>query len=660
MADVFLSYAREDRVIAERLAHAIAETGRSVWWDRHIKGGAEFSRDIEQQLEAAAKVLVLWSKHAVNSRWVRDEAGVAADSGRLISTTIDGTPPPLGFRQFQTIDLKGWSAKGATIPADLAEALDVEAPAAAAGSPRPPARRNWIFAGLGALMLAGAATVAIVRPEPFDRWLSGDSQSHSLSLAIMPFTTQTGAGIDYLGAGLAGALADSLSPLSDLKVIASTSTQALAGKGLTAPDIGRKLDVSHLVEGEVERLGDNYSISVRLVEAKSSDQIWARRFNGPVAELQSLKSQVARELASALRARLGAGQGEVAERRNVDPRAYEAYLRALERISVRDTRDSRLEAIKQFRLASSIQPDFADAHAGLAYLLALTVPHQLGMNWNQLISEQRRVAERALALDPENRLALVAKATALKNFEGNAEAALAIDRAVLGHAPNFGPAHYSMAATAWMLGDARGALDHLDHAIERDPFDNLLRYYRAKILYSLGDYEGVRGEAVECPAPCGGMGFVWYLAMIGFATPDQYRDDMKALLERARAEDVPDEVIRESTGIADTLILGKPFPLKPIEEGVVVEFADAAMSARMISFEEGLRIARRAADRQQADNVLDMLNEGRATFTPEQRADPRYHQLFRHPRLVRIAEARRKRGATAGLPIFPVKPYTGR
>jgi hypothetical protein len=113
LADVFLSYARGDRAIAERLAHAIADSGLSVWWDRHIKGGAEFSRDIETELDAAAKVLVLWSKEAVGSRWVRDEASVAADSRRLVSVTIDGTPPPLGFRQFQTIDMKQWAARAA-------------------------------------------------------------------------------------------------------------------------------------------------------------------------------------------------------------------------------------------------------------------------------------------------------------------------------------------------------------------------------------------------------------------------------------------------------------------------------------------------------------------------------------------------------------------
>ena len=91
-----------------------------------------------------------------------------------------------------------------------------------------------------------------------------------------------------------------------------------------------------------------------------------------------------------------------------------------------------------------------------------------------------------------------------------------------------------------------------------------------------------------------------------------------------------------------------------------MDFPNAAIAARLISFDEGMRYARVAVDNSHADAILDILNEGRVTFTPEQRADPRYHDLFRHRNLVKIAAARRKNGVTAGLPVFPVKPYTGR
>ena len=660
MADVFLSYARGDRALAGRLAHAIADSGLSVWWDRHIKGGAEFSRDIETELDAAAKIVVLWSKEAVVSRWVRDEAGVAADSKRLVSVTVDGTPPPLGFRQFQTIDLRRWAARGATIPAELAEALDVQATEQIHRAPRSRPRSKLIAAGIGALLLAGAATIAIVQPPLFDRLFSGERQAEELSLAIMPFAIHGDRQGNYLGVGLAGALADSLTPLSGLKITATTSTHAVAGKGLTAPDIGKKLGVSHLVEGDVQRTAERYAISVRLIEAGSSEQVWARTFEGQSEELQQLKNRMARELAGALRARLGVGQGEIAERRNVDPRAYEAYLRALERVSVRDARDARIEAIKQFRLAASIQPDFAEAHAGQAYVLALSLPRLLGVSWQQLMADQRRARARALELDPNNDFALISGATALKNFNGDADAALAIDRAVLKRSPDFGPAHYSMAASLWMLGRGREALDHLDRAIERDPYDVLLQVYRAQILYSLGDYEGVRSTVQKCPAPCAGIGFLWFGAMVGFATPAQYREDSAAFTERARADRVPPDIVADSTAIAEALILGRPYKGQLILDDEIVGFVDAAIVARLVGFEQALRRAAKAADNEHADSLLDILNEGRLTFTPAQRADPRYHQLFRHPKLAKIAAVRRREGVTAGLPVFPIKTYVGR
>jgi tetratricopeptide (TPR) repeat protein len=369
---------------------------------------------------------------------------------------------------------------------------------------------------------------------------------------------------------------------------------------------------------------------------------------------------MARELAGALRARLGVGEGEFAEHRNVDPRAYEAYLRALERVSVRDEQDSRVEAIKQFRLAASIEPDFADAHAGHAYLVALSLPRQLGMTWPQLVAEQRRSNERALELDPDNPLGLVAKATALKNFDGDVDQALAIDRAVLKASPNFGPAHYSISASLWMRGQAREALDHLDQAIDRDPFDRILPFYRGKILYSLGDYDAIRDESIKCQGQCLALGWYWLLAMAGFATPEQFRQDYPALRKQALATDIPAAVIDEAEAMAEAFIERRPFKPRLVIDPVQGEFPEAAITARFISFDAGLRFAHMVADRGHADGVLDLLNDGRVTFTPEQRADPRYHALFRHPKIVEIAAARRKEGVTAGLPIFPVKPYTGR
>ena len=125
MARIFLSYHRDDAARARSIALVLEKAGHSVWWDRHIRGGAQYSLEIEQALKAADVVVVLWSPRSVESPWVRDEAAAGRDRGRLVPLTLDGTEAPLGFRQFQTIDLGGWKGRG-TIPRlpELLQSID--------------------------------------------------------------------------------------------------------------------------------------------------------------------------------------------------------------------------------------------------------------------------------------------------------------------------------------------------------------------------------------------------------------------------------------------------------------------------------------------------------------------------------------------------------
>ena len=112
MASVFLSYDRDDTDRARHFAHALEKAGHQVWWDLHVRSGAQFAKVIEEALKAADAVVVLWSARSVESAWVRDEAAAGRDTGRLVPVTIDGTEPPLGFRQFQTPDLSRWNGRG--------------------------------------------------------------------------------------------------------------------------------------------------------------------------------------------------------------------------------------------------------------------------------------------------------------------------------------------------------------------------------------------------------------------------------------------------------------------------------------------------------------------------------------------------------------------
>jgi len=109
VADVFVSYVSEDRSIAEKIASGLEGAGFSVWWDRHIHGGAGFRKEIDRQLGAAKVVVVPWSTTSLESEWVCDEAQQARDHNKLIPVRLDSVQPPLGFRQAQSLNFGGWN-----------------------------------------------------------------------------------------------------------------------------------------------------------------------------------------------------------------------------------------------------------------------------------------------------------------------------------------------------------------------------------------------------------------------------------------------------------------------------------------------------------------------------------------------------------------------
>lgn len=109
MSDIFLSYAREDREVAERLATEFARRGWSLWWDQRLEIGRSFDKPTEQALAQAGCVVVLWSRASVESDWVKAEATEGRERGVLVPVLIEDLKPPLEFRRLQTGRLIGWS-----------------------------------------------------------------------------------------------------------------------------------------------------------------------------------------------------------------------------------------------------------------------------------------------------------------------------------------------------------------------------------------------------------------------------------------------------------------------------------------------------------------------------------------------------------------------
>jgi TIR domain len=108
MSDIFISYATEDRKVAQRLARTLINLGWSVWWDRKIPPGKSFDEVIEKELARCHCVVVLWSKISVHKRWVKLEARGATKRGVLIPVLIDKVVPPFEFSDVQAASMSDW------------------------------------------------------------------------------------------------------------------------------------------------------------------------------------------------------------------------------------------------------------------------------------------------------------------------------------------------------------------------------------------------------------------------------------------------------------------------------------------------------------------------------------------------------------------------
>ena len=108
MADVFISYAREDRARADQIARGLQAMGHECFWDTDIPPGQTWADYIEGKLSACKAVIVLWSAHSTGSQWVREEARMGRDKGKLIPAMLDNSPAPFGFGEVQAANLSTW------------------------------------------------------------------------------------------------------------------------------------------------------------------------------------------------------------------------------------------------------------------------------------------------------------------------------------------------------------------------------------------------------------------------------------------------------------------------------------------------------------------------------------------------------------------------
>lgn len=170
MTDVFISYAREDQGVARLVADAVRHLGYRVWWDEDLPAHVRYGDVIAERIKSARAVIVLWSRHAIASEWVRAEADGGREARKLIQAALDPVAPPMPFNQIQVVTLAGWQGEPGhpgwrKVQESLAMLAPLGAAAPAGPAPAPPAtappRGGFNMTMMGALLIALVVLAAI-------------------------------------------------------------------------------------------------------------------------------------------------------------------------------------------------------------------------------------------------------------------------------------------------------------------------------------------------------------------------------------------------------------------------------------------------------------------------------------------------------------------
>ena len=401
---IFLSYAHADAKRAQPLAAALTARGYIVWWDNLIEGGASFAKSIREALEAADVVVVLWSKTSLESDWVADEAAQGRDRKRLVPLSIDGSRPPLGFRQYQTIDLAHWRGKDSGPQIDSIDRAIGRAIGASPGV----ARRQWLAGETGvdrrqSIKIAVGATAVVAAGGGIyawrDSWFAPAASERTI--AVLPFKNLSGdAAQAYLSDGLTEEIRAALTRNAGLLVLAATSSNTARDHQDGATAIASKLGVANLLEGSVQRAGDAVRVAIDLTDGKTGFSIWSKRIDAKLTDIFAFQSEVARTVSNALSVRMATQDPAPGGTRNVA--AYEAYLRgkALYNLAKDEASDRQAKAL--FENAIAADPNFALAHAALSRAFStIATTYAPGSEIKSTFASAIAEGRKAVALAPD-------------------------------------------------------------------------------------------------------------------------------------------------------------------------------------------------------------------------------------------------------------------
>jgi TolB-like protein/DNA-binding winged helix-turn-helix (wHTH) protein/Tfp pilus assembly protein PilF len=506
-----------------------------------------------------------------------------------------------------------------------------------------PTNRRWPLAmgGVAAAILLALMLFGLNVADLRDRLLGRTAPRSIQSIAVLPLENLSGdSSQEYFADGMTEALITDLSKIGTLRVISRTSVMHYKGTKRLLPDVARELDIDAVVEGAVLRFGDRVRITVQLIRATPEKHLWAESYDRDLRDILTLQGDVARAIANEVQIRLSPHeQLGLTSRREVNPEAYEAYLKGLYE-QKEWTEEANKKSILYFEEAVKKDPTYADAWAGLsgAYASASVAASITGWLPTQVATPKaKQAALRALQLDetlsePHVSLALLMHGDwAWDAAKKELQRAIALD-------PNDADAHQLYGYHLTIMGQLDEAIAEMRRALELDPLAGNKHNSLGAALYLASRYDEAFEQFRQTPDPDVNSGQRHRRMAAIYERKGMQKEaqaELLTLLRLARREKLAALVEREylASGYAEAK---KTFLLEDLREaqrnakhGQLAAFEIAGDYALLGEKDKAIEWLEKAF--QQRDHLLIYLKSG--DRFESLRDDPRFQDLLRRMKL---------------------------
>ncbi|MDA1098505.1 MAG: adenylate/guanylate cyclase domain-containing protein [Proteobacteria bacterium] len=356
------------------------------------------------------------------------------------------------------------------------------------------------------------------------------------SIAVLPFDNMSDdPEQEFFADGIAEDVITALSRFRSLFVIARNSSFSYKG---TSPDIrtvAGELGVKYVVEGSVRKAGNRVRITAQLIDATSGNHLWANRFDGSLDDVFELQDQITEQIVVAVEPEIEARERERARRKPPESLdAWELMQRGLAHF-YRINKADRTEAIRLFSEAVALDPEFARAHAHLAYALLSLVTLGYAEDRAAAMASSRAAAERVVSLDPNEPLAHFTLGE-LHLFAGEIEMAIGKMQTAIAINPNSAQGYFGLGfAYHYGAGEAEQSLPHYDAALRlspNDPMRWMTLMLKGSALRLLGRYaEAISHCRQACQFP--DKGFLPYMHLTTALAEAGHISEAKAAVQMA-------------------------------------------------------------------------------------------------------------------------------